>query len=129
MALQTTDWSVIVLDVPDNTGVVRRPSDHDLFVKLKAKDGSTVVVGALVNGSHNPCREGRRRTDGEKRRLARRLLSRVVDLPNARNLARGRTNDLTARPRVMSIPHSDSSITRTSDDFVSIKAKSDQIII
>jgi hypothetical protein len=129
VALQTANGSVIVLDVPDNAGEVRRPSDHDLFIKLKAKNGSTVVVGALVNGSDNSCREGRRRTDGEKRRFARRLLSRVVDLSNARDLARRRANDLTARPRVMSIPHPDGSITRTSDDFVSVKPKSDQVTI
>jgi hypothetical protein len=118
MSLEATNWSVIVLDIPDNAGIVRRPGDHNFIVKLEAQNRCSVVLFWSLLGIHDLSDRSGRRANGKKGRLSRRLLLHILNRTAVGDVCRGRPNNLTARPWVMSIPDADCPIAGASNDLV-----------
>lgn len=77
-----------------------------------------MVVKWLLHRRDNVLQRSGRGTDGHKGRLSSRLLGWIVHLANSRHITRRRTNDLEARPRIVSIPYTNGAIPRPSNNFI-----------
>lgn len=88
-----------------------------------------MIVRWLLHRGNDARRRSRRWAYSQKGRFPCGLLSRVVHWANSSHINRRGTNNLKARPRVVGIPHTNSTITRTRYNFIPDVIVSNQIAI
>ena len=120
MTDQSPNWLIVILHIPNDAGEIRGSSNHDFVIELKTKDGCIVAFGRL-DGTVDDILPGLAwRANGEEWRVAQRLRVDISSCGSAL-LCRRRADDLETWPGIMSIPDANSAVSRTGDDFVSIK--------